>query len=353
MAKYIELEAKYEPDDKVAIHEFAALQLAQRIASHEAGIAELVKNSCDAYSEADALPGQKVIIILLNHADRENPSLVGCLDFVGMTTEKIETRFNQWGDPQAAPGATGGRRKGGHGHGGKAYMVNMFKEYALVVTCFGGYGNRYGFQSSNVTPGYFPDRTRGRRFPVSSKEKFLEQSLPPFSTRLRDLPDDAKRALERGSGLTLVKGVDAKDLPKGRFPVSSLMEDLIAHPQMIEALQEAKIFVFSNGEPLAQAWPLELPPIEPMEEAKEPKEFAVPDQLPDPSSGEKVSTTEEGKSEAGTLVLRTSKKSMMWNYRPRHKIYIHARGEHVGSWDVRDLAGKGFADQIYGDLFLD
>lgn len=44
---------------------------------------------------------------------------------------------------------------------------------------------------------------------------------------------------------------------------------------------------------------------------------------------------------------------MMWNYRPRRKIYIHARGEHVGSWDVRDLAGKGFADQIYGDLFLD
>jgi hypothetical protein len=145
MAKNIDLEAKYEPDDKIAIHGFAALQLAQRIASHDAGIAELVKNSCDAYSEADALPENKVIVVLLNHEDKGSPPVVGCLDFVGMTTEKIETRFNQWGDPQAAPGTTGGKRKGGHGHGGKAYMVNMFKDYALILTCSGGYGNRYEF----------------------------------------------------------------------------------------------------------------------------------------------------------------------------------------------------------------
>jgi hypothetical protein len=353
MAKNLDLEARYERDDKVAIHEFAALQLAQRIASHDAGIAEWVKNSCDAYSEADALPEHKVIIVFLHHADKENPALVGCLDFVGMTTEKIETRFNQWGDPEAAAGATGGKRKGGHGHGGKAYMVNMFKDYALILTCSGGYGNRYGFRSGNVTPGYFPDRTQGRRFPVTSKEKFLEQNIVRFSTRLKDLPDTAKFALEAGSGFTVVKGVDAKDLPRGRFPISSLIEDLQSHPQMIEVLQEAKVFVLVNGEPCEQAWPMKLPLIEPMDEAQEPKEFPVPTQLSDPSSGEKISTTEEDKSEVGKLILRTSKKSMMWNYRPRHKIYIHARGEHVGSWDVRDLSGKGFADQIYGDLILD
>lgn len=272
MARNIDLEAKYEPDEKVAIHEFAALQLAQRIASHDAGMAELAKNSCDAYTEADALPEHKVIVVLLSHAEKDKPSLVGCLDFVGMTTEKIETRFNQWGDPQAAPGGAGGKRKGGHGHGGKAYMVNMFKDYALALTCFGAYGNRYGFRDGTVTPGYFPDRARGRRFPVPSQERFLEQNLLPFSTRLRDLPDEAKLALERGVGFTIVKGVNAKDLPRGRFLVPSLIEDLQGHPQMIEALQEAKVFVLVNGEPCEQAWPLELPSIEPMDEAKEPRQ---------------------------------------------------------------------------------
>lgn len=353
MAKYVELEAKYEPDNKVAIHENAVRQLAQRIASHDAGIAELVKNSCDAYSEENFLPKHKVIVILLKNPDEDTPSLVGCLDFVGMTTEKIETRFNQWGDPQASRGVLEGKRKGGHGHGGKAYMVNMFKDYALLLTCYRGHGSRYGFRGGNVTPGYFPDRAQGRRFPVSSKANLLEKNLAPFSTRLKDLPDSAQVVLERGLGFTLVKGVNAKDLLKGRFPVSSLIEDLQGHSQMIEALQEAKIFVIVNGEPIAQAWPLKLLPIEPMDEAKEPKEVPVPDQLLDPSSGEKVSTSDDGRSERGKLVLRTSNKSMMWNYRPRHRIYIHARGEYIGSWDVRDLAGKGFADQIYGDLFLD
>jgi hypothetical protein len=350
MAKVLDLEGRYEPDERVPIHENAVRLLVQRISTHDAGLAELVKNSCDAYAEADAPQESKVIAILLRNADPSSPALVGCLDFVGMTTDKIETRFKTWGDPQAASGGQSVRRKGGHGHGGKAYMVNMFREYAVLITCSGGFGNRYGYREGSILPGYFPDRTRGRRFPVEAKEKLLGQNLAGFGLSVKDLPQEARAALAAGAGFTLVKGVDPRDVPSGRIRVGTLVDDLRGHPQMIEALQEAMVFIFVDGRPFEKAWPLQLEAIEPMEEAREPREFPLPVAIRHPASGEMVQTVED--SARGSLVLRTSKKSMMWTHRGRHRIYIHARGEYIGSWDVRDLAGKGFADQIYGDLHL-
>ena len=352
MSKFKELEAQYEPDEKVAIHEYAVRQLTQRIASHDAGIAELVKNSCDAYSEADVPDGSKIILIFLKNPEKSMPAFLGCLDFVGMATDKIETRFRNWGDPDAAPQV--GRRKGGHGHGGKAYMVNMFKDHALLITCSGGYANRYGFRQGKVLPGYFPDRVQGRRFPVPDKAKLLEQNLAAFSVKIDALPPQARAFLATSQGFTLAKGVDPKDLPNGKFRIFSLIEDLQGHPQMIEALQEAKIFMIADGQPVKDAWPLKLEEVEPMDEAKEPREFVIPERILHPTSKEEVSTMDETANQRGKLVLRTSKKSMMWEpNRSRHRIYIHARDEYIGSWDVRDLAGKGFADQIYGDLYLD
>lgn len=53
MPRTIDLEARYERDEKAEIHENAVRQLVQRIASHADGIPETVKNSCDAYSESD------------------------------------------------------------------------------------------------------------------------------------------------------------------------------------------------------------------------------------------------------------------------------------------------------------
>ena len=353
MSKLKDLEAKYEPDDKIAIHEFAVRQLTQRIANHASGIAELVKNSCDAYSEADFSLENKVIIIFLKNTDRGMPALVGCLDFVGMTTEKIETRFKEWGSPEAALGGHAGKRKGGHGHGGKAYMVNMFKAHALLITCAGGFGNRYGFVGGEVRPGYFPDRLQGRRFPILDKEKLIEQNLFPFGVKTSNLPPDAMNVLQKASGFTLVKGVDPRDVPGSRFRVSSLIEELQGHPQMIEALQEAKVYLLCDSVPCEQAWPLKLETIEPMDEAKEPRSFDVPKEIPLPPTNEKICTFNAPEDKPGQLILRTSKRSMMYAYRPRHRIYIRAKDEYIGSWDVRDLAGKGFADQICGDLYLD
>jgi len=353
MTKLKDLEAKYEPDDKIAIHEFAVRQLTQRIANHATGIAELVKNSCDAYSEADISMENKVIIVFLKNTENGRPALVGCLDFVGMTTEKIETRFKEWGSPEAALGGRAGRRKGGHGHGGKAYMVNMFKDHALLITCAGGFGNRYGFVGGEVRPGYFPDRLLGRRFPVLDRETLLDQNLIPYGVRIKNLPPDAVNVLQKATGFTLVKGVDPRDVPSGRFRVSTLIEELQGHPQMIEALQEAKVYLLCDSVPCEQAWPLKLETIEPIDEAKEPRSFDVPKEIPLPPTNEKICTLSAPEDEPGRLILRTSKRSMMWTYRPRHRIYIRARDEYIGSWDVRDLAGKGFADQIYGDLYLD
>ena len=90
MSKLKDLEAQYEPDLKIGIHENAVRQLTQRISTHDAGLAELVKNGCDAYSEADAPSENEVVIVLLKNSEKQMPAIVGCLDFVGMTTDKID-----------------------------------------------------------------------------------------------------------------------------------------------------------------------------------------------------------------------------------------------------------------------
>lgn len=352
MPKTTDIEAQFEQDVAADIHENAVKQLVQRIASHDTGIAECAKNSCDAYSEADTASENKIILIMLKNEDSNGPALFGCLDFVGMTTEKIEDRFKKWGDPFAATGGSERKAMGGHGHGGKAYMVNMFKDHALLITSYGGFGNRYGFQSGDIRPGYFPDRTKGRRFPVSSKESLLSDALKPFKVDWSEMPGEIHRAFAAGNGFTIVKGVNPKDLNRGRFSSASLLNDLGGHAQMIQVLQEAQVYFIVDGRPLKNGWPLTLEPIEPLEGGEEPRQFSIPDEVIDPNSGEKVSTTKDGNFKKGTLTLYTSKKSMAWNP-PRHQIYIKAQDEHIGSWYVRDLVGKGMADHIYGYLVLD
>ncbi len=351
MSDGLNLEGRFEPDEKVEIHENAVKQLAGRIASHDAGLSELVKNACDAYSEAELPSTHKVIVILLKSGTQSQPAIVGCLDFVGMTTEKIEGRFKNWGDPSAASGGKAGKRQGGHGHGGKAYMVNMFKDHALLLTCYGGYGNRYGFKNGEIRPGFFPDRNVGRRFPVADRRKLLAENLAPFDLSVESLPPDALISLDGGSGFTLVKGVEPKDFSTDKSQGAELVAQLAGHSQMIEALQEAAVYVFMNGHPVDGGSPIRLEHIEPMEGPQSPKQFGVPASIR--HGVVDVSTTDDGRMPEGRLVLQTSKASMRWKLASRHRVYIHARDEYVGSWDVRDLAGKGAADNIYGDLFLD
>lgn len=123
----------FTPDDSVHVHEEGAIRLiCANLRSHEDGLPEWIKNSSDMYARKDTPAERSIILILLQDGRKGAPSVVGCLDFGGMTTADIEERFRNWADPEAA--GTNESVEGGHGNGGKCYMTQMFESHSCLHT---------------------------------------------------------------------------------------------------------------------------------------------------------------------------------------------------------------------------
>ncbi|MEM1041982.1 MAG: DUF6883 domain-containing protein [Bacteroidota bacterium] len=166
-----------------------------------------MKNASDMYRRRGALPEDSVILVLFKNGSKSagEPSLVGCLDFGGMSVEDIEGKFRRWADPDASGDAAG--VQGGHGNGGKCYMTQMFEAHSYAHTLKNGRASRYGFQSGSLTPGYFGQRDDT----VEDPDAELNQALVDFGLTISDLPEAARTAWESSRGFTLLKGVSAKD----------------------------------------------------------------------------------------------------------------------------------------------
>jgi len=94
---------QYTPDEEIAIHRIGAIRhMCRPFLSHEKGLPELVKNAAAAYLREGRRPEERVIVLVFSHAKRSSPAKIGCLDFVGMTSEQIERDFRHWADPDAA-----------------------------------------------------------------------------------------------------------------------------------------------------------------------------------------------------------------------------------------------------------
>jgi hypothetical protein len=341
----------FTPDDSVHVHAEGAIRLiCSSFRSHEDGLPEWIKNSSDMYTRVDAPPDARAILVLMQDKEGANPPMVACLDFGGMSTADIEQRFRNWADPDAAGDA--GIVEGGHGNGGKCYMTQLFDEYSYIHTVSQGRGNRYGFKRGNFQPGYFPSPSQGRGYKVDDPDSELQKALEPFHLPIADLPVPARTAWSRSRGFTLVLGVGAKSLSRGRFPVRQWIDKLRGHQQMVWSLQRNKVFLFHNGQLQPTADPLLLDEIRPIPGAEVPRTIPIPQELTDPSTGEEVDTgAVEGTSK---LVLRTSDVSMRWSLKARHTVngWTHA-GRSTGYWEVPTLSRSGYADKIYGDVYLD
>jgi len=93
---------KYTPDE-VIVHERNAINLiCSAFQSHEAGIPEWLKNSSDEYARRDTESQDRVAVLLFQDCTKDRPGAIACLDFGGMESSAIETRFRIWADPDAA-----------------------------------------------------------------------------------------------------------------------------------------------------------------------------------------------------------------------------------------------------------
>jgi hypothetical protein len=347
---------EYTPDEEISVHHESAIrQLARRFTSHEAGIPEWAKNAADAYVREGVARQDRIILLIFDDGGSGREASISTLDFVGLSSEDIETYFRRWADPDAARAGRGvSGVQGGHGHGGKSYMIQMFDQYAYIQTVKDGLGCKYGVPAGDVRFGYIPSRDDGRDFTVGDPRDELVGVLDDAKAQMPNLPNAIQGRSAECRGFTLVRGVG----PKGyahRIPVRQIVEKIVWDPQMVTTLQLCDVYVVVNGRSWNQGQPLALPRIEPIPGAEKARELAVPETLRDPDSREQVSTTGNGQYQSGKLVLHTSEKRM--RSRPRlyrHHVRFIAASDFVGQIEMGELeVNSAYKDRMYGDCFLD
>jgi hypothetical protein len=346
---------EYTPDDDVRIHEAGTIKLlCTAFLSHESGLPEWLKNSADAYAREDASEQKRVIVIIFNFGRKSLRPSISCLDFSGMTSNTIIDHFRNWASPDAAlQGAKTSAVQGGHGNGGKCYMTHMFEDYSQLYTVKQSKGNIYGVKGGSIRFGFIPNPNDGRDFSVPNIRHEIEKVLSTLGCPLHNFSNESLEALELADGFTLVTGVG----PRGygnKIPYRQLIVNLKDHTQMIQTLNSCKVFVVVNGEPFDRGKRLTLPRISPMKGAEEPRIIQVPDVLEDPISGEQISTTNGNVMPQGSLILRTSDKSMRWSMKGRHNIIYKTGSGYIGYIGVPELDIQSpYRDRIYGECYLE
>ena len=261
---------QFEKDDKIRIHPKGAIaQLCSAFRSHEQGLPEWLKNANTAYANANAASEDRVLTLLFG--GKGERGYIAVLDHVGMTVEDIETRFSDWGNPEAYLGQAAPDEvvEGGHGNGGKCYMTQMFESHSYLCTVRGTRGSKYGFNGDDPNPGYFPDKQRGRGFPVSKPVDELRRALNEIAVDFACLPDEAKTAAARRDGFTLAVGIGPRNFGH-KEAAEKLVESVVAHPQSLITIQRTRVFVMVDGKTVPLFCPVRLPDINPHPEAPEP-----------------------------------------------------------------------------------
>lgn len=314
------------------------------------------KNASDAYLRDGSPENDRVIVLLFHQKGQNRLGSIACLDFVGMTRDRIENNFRRWADPNAYLGdhlQSAGSGQGGHGNGGKSYMIQMFEECSWFLTVRGNKGNKYGFLPNDPKPGYFPSPDESRDYSVAERETELAKVLALLGCGVADLPADARRLLRDRDGFTCMCGFGPRSDGR-RLPVKQIIEALPGHHQMFRTLQLCKVYAIEDGRLVNGGQPLKLPDIAPMEEAPEPRILEIPETITDPKLEEEVSTTNNGMEKPGTLTLRTSRVSMRWTLKSRHNItYTTTAGKYLGQVEIRELSQSAFCERIYGECQLD
>lgn len=346
----------YTPDDDLKLHSANAINLiCKPFQNHESGYPEWPKNAADEYARTGAPEDERIIVLLMQNGRSGGPATtIGCLDFSGMTSQVIDEVFRHWADPDASRrGDDDAEIQGGHGNGGKCYMVQMFDDRAYFHTVKNNLGNVYGTVAGSIHLGYFPDREQGKDFAVTDVQAELDRALNEIGLSTTDLPAEAMDALAKRKGFTLMIGRGAKNY-SSRLPTTQIVESLVEHPQMRMTLEMCSVLVVANKTVANNGQPLRLAVVPPMPGAEEPRIVEIPETLVDPVSGNDVSTTANGSEPEGSLTLRTSE-TRMWRgaKKSRHNIVYKAKSGYIGYRPVNDFGVySSYRERIYGDCVL-
>lgn len=312
---------------------------------HAKGIAELLKNSVDAYNIENTPDEEQIVIISVKTGSRDYVKQIEVIDFCGMTKEKIDKGFVYWFSNVAATITKEGTKSnirtfGGHGNGGKFYMRQMFKE-AFLITYSNGYFNIFGFDE-NKRYGY--------------NESYKNKKVEPFEALKladlveKDIPDKIlNRILDGKNGFTVIRGTNPIKTKDTNYRIK-LAEKIVSNPQAQRLIKHKNIFFQSLPDP---TWiQLTVPKIKPKEGFEESFEYICPDTIE--VFGTTVQMINPKYPNSILLKLMTSEKPLTGiNQRDLNRIDFLGEIGVIASYHLSEIGlfSSGYIEFIYGECY--
>jgi hypothetical protein len=308
---------------------------------HAKGLAEWLKNSCDAYLREKTPDDEQFIIVRLVDGENGQFSRIECIDFVGMSKKQIDDAFKRFFDPQAAKkGAKETQIKtlGGHGNGGKFYMRQMFRT-SRAITYRDGKMNIFGFNAK---------RQYGFEEGFEDKKISLREAMEKAGIDQFNLPLLVKNALEAGeTGFTVVTGEHPQKV-RGTASRNALVDKLILHPQARRLIEHKPILLLFDDE--KEPFNLTAPRLSP----KAGFETSVVTEIPDVLEwdAERIPFKNKKYPWPGRLVLKTSAEPLRTNLATLNTIDFIGEVGVIGTYRIHELGPTRFSGQaefIYGE----
>jgi hypothetical protein len=345
------------PDDIPIDPEATLDQLTGRFWSVRDGLPELVKNSKDQYSRLGILDAEDRQIVVIIDTERRT---LAVLDFAGAPAENFEG-WTTWSDPTAGKADLAADIEAGHGNGGKAFMVRGATERAFLESCFEGKRTRKGFVNDQPGRRYKPgfgleDGIQLDDVEEQNPAERLGDMLMGMGTSISDLPEPAKAAFQKRNAYTLAvleqvaEWADRKMQKLRKIAARSVAEIIGSHGQTAMTIETCQIWVITDGVVVGDS-PVRAAAIEPYPGFEEPREYLIPDLLPDPETGEAVGIL-SGHEGPAYLRLRTSARQLQISQETRAKnvVRVWNNRNNVATWPLQALHSVSAASFIYGEL---
>ena len=331
------------------------MQLLSRFQSVKDGLPELIKNSKDQYSRLGiGDPTQRVIVVAINSTERS----IGVIDFAGATAEQFK-RWETWSDPTANAREKASDIEGGHGNGGKAFMVLGSTTDSSFESCHEGRRTRMGYENDTERTRFKPgiaieegQAVEDQR--VEAVKKRFDLALVDLGLKFEQMPLQAQKAFELRHSYTIAQVNGVKDWARSREEtvrraMAEIPRAVTTHPQAALTLESCAVWFVVDGQVIGDA-PARVEYPDPFPGFTDPWIIPVPAKVTDPHTGEVVNTG-DGDVQTRVLVLRTSGKSLRTeDMRPLHVIRVRNSRNVVGLWSVADLSPGATSGFVFGEL---
>lgn len=346
-------EFKFLPDIPIDI-DHTLYQLLRSFQSVRDGLPELPKNSKDQYSRLGVTAKKdRQIVILVNSKTRS----IGVLDFAGAGTTDFK-QWQTWSDPAANRAKANSDIEGGHGNGGKAFMVWGSLTDSFLESVVDGKRTKMGYKNDQKNRRHYPAYIAEDGVVldgVSNKEprSGLDAVLRRFRATFANLPKDAQRVFESRKAFTVVEVNSIRDW-SGRRPatlknmISELPMMLRQHPQMALTLESCTVSILVDGK-IDSASPLSVVYPDAMKGFEDIPRLPIPEKLADPETGDEVNT---GGSSDDYLELRTSKRHLRQTDKTLNVLRVRNSRNVVANLSVAELAPQNESAFLFGTLRL-